>query len=128
MKSWGQFRQARPREWIKAYDPLPAVDHASGWFDQGGRDFQSLHIYVRKLKRPGRMARAFILSEFGGYSLKVPDHMWDETRKYGYRFYTNREELTEAYLTLLESELRPLLPTGTGCRGLHPDHRRWRSK
>ena len=38
--------------------------------------------------------------------------MWDETRKFGYRFYETREELTDAYLALLENELKPLIAQG----------------
>jgi hypothetical protein len=99
-------------QWVKAYDPTRLVDHASGWFDQGGGDFQSRHIYFKKLKQPKPDKRAFVISEFGGYSLKVPGHMWDENKKFGYRFYESSETLTEAYLTLLEKELKPLISQG----------------
>lgn len=111
-ESWGQFQANEVAAWVKGYDPTRLVDHASGWFDQGGGDFQSRHIYVKKLKRPKPDGRAFIISEFGGYSLKIPDHMWDETKKFGYRFYATREELTAAYLALLENELKPLIAQG----------------
>jgi beta-galactosidase/beta-glucuronidase len=111
-ESWGQFQAREIAEWVKAYDPTRLVDHASGWFDQGGGDFQSRHIYVKKLKRPKSDGRAFIISEFGGYSLKIPGHMWDENKKFGYRFYETREELTAAYLALLENELKPLIAQG----------------
>ena len=86
-ESWGQFQSAEIGEWVKAYDPTRLVDHASGWFDQGGGDFQSRHVYVKKLKRPKPDQRAFVISEFGGYSLKVDGHLWDEKKKFGYRFY-----------------------------------------
>jgi hypothetical protein len=111
-ESWGQFQAREIAEWVKAYDPTRLVDHASGWFDQGGGDFQSRHIYVKKLKRPKPDGRAFVISEFGGYSLKIPNHMWDENKKFGYRFYETREELTAAYLALLENELKPLIAQG----------------
>jgi beta-galactosidase/beta-glucuronidase len=111
-ESWGQFQARQAAEWVKMYDPTRLVDHASGWFDQGGGDFKSKHIYFKKLKRPGTDARAFIISEFGGYSLKIPGHQWDETRQFGYRFYETSEELTEAYLDLLENELKPLIAQG----------------
>jgi beta-galactosidase/beta-glucuronidase len=74
-ESWGQFHAREIADWVKAYDPTRLVDHASGWFDQGGGEFQSKHIYVKKLKRSKTDARAFIISEFGGYSLKTPGHM-----------------------------------------------------
>lgn len=63
-----------------------------------------------KLYRPHEDQRAFVISEFGGFSLKIPDHMWDEDKKFGYRFYDTREALTQAYVDLLENELKPLIP------------------
>lgn len=111
-ESWGQFHAHHISEWLKAYDPTRLVDHASGWFDQGSGDFSSKHIYFKKLKAPKADGRAFALSEFGGYSLKAPGHMWDEDKKFGYRFYNSAQELTEAYLALLRDELEPLIPQG----------------
>lgn len=111
-ESWGQFQANKIAEWLKAYDPTRLVDHASGWFDQGGGDFQSRHIYVKKLKRPAHDSRAFAITEFGGYSLKIPGHLWDENKKFGYRFYDSSQALTDAYLALLENELKPLIRQG----------------
>jgi hypothetical protein len=111
-ESWGQFHSGEVARWLKTYDPTRLVDHASGWFDQGEGDFQSKHIYFRKLHRPRRDRRAFVISEFGGYSLLIPGHAWDEDRKFGYRFYDTKEALTAAYLRLLEDELRPLIAQG----------------
>ena len=111
-ESWGQFRAREIAGWLKAYDPTRLVDHASGWFDQGSGDFQSKHVYFKKLKAPKTDGRAFVLSEFGGYSLKVPGHLWDEDKKFGYRFYDSSQELTEAYLTLLHDQLEPLIAQG----------------
>ncbi|MBI5965486.1 MAG: beta-galactosidase [Chloroflexi bacterium] len=111
-ESWGQFQSVEVAEWVKSYDPTRLVDHASGWFDQGAGDFQSRHVYVKKLKQPKRDKRAFVISEFGGYSLKVPGHIWDENKKFGYRFYETSETLTDAYLSLLETELKPLISQG----------------
>jgi beta-galactosidase/beta-glucuronidase len=111
-ESWGQFQANEVAKWVKSYDPTRLVDHASGWFDQGGGDFQSRHVYYKKLKRPSQDRRAFALSEFGGYSLKIPGHVWDEDKKFGYRFYDSPEALTEAYLRLLDKEVKPLIPQG----------------
>jgi beta-galactosidase/beta-glucuronidase len=111
-ESWGQFHAKAVAGWLKTYDTTRLVDHASGWFDQGGGDFQSKHIYFKRLKWPRPDTRAFIISEFGGYSQKIPGHMWDENKKFGYRFYDSREALTAAYIALLEDELQPLVPRG----------------
>jgi hypothetical protein len=111
-ESWGQFQAKEAAQWVKRQDPTRLVDHASGWFDQGGGDFQSAHIYFKKLKRSKPDGRAFALSEFGGYSLKMIGHVWDEDRRFGYRFFDTREALTNAYLALLENELEPLIAQG----------------
>lgn len=111
-ESWGQFQSVDVAKWVKMYDPTRLVDHVSGWFDQGAGDFQSRHIYFKKLKRPNSDQRAFVISEFGGYSLKVIGHLWDERKKFGYRFYETSEALTDAYLFLLEKELKPLISQG----------------
>jgi len=111
-ESWGQFHANQIAEWVKKYDPTRLVDHASGWFDQGGGDFQSRHVYVKKLFRPQPDRRAFVLSEFGGYSLIIPGNLWNENKKFGYRFYDSSDLLTNAYLALLENELKPLIAQG----------------
>ena len=111
-ESWGQFQAKKTAGWIQCCDSTRLVDHASGWFDQGGGDFQSAHIYFKKLKRPKPDGRAFVLSEFGGYSLPIAGHQWDETRRFGYRFFDTCEALTAGYLALLENELAPLIPQG----------------
>jgi beta-galactosidase/beta-glucuronidase len=111
-ESWGQFHAREIGEWVKEYDPTRLVDHASGWFDQGGGDFVSKHVYFKKLRRPAPDERAFVLSEFGGYSLKLPGHLWDPDKKFGYRHYNSPEELTAAYLDLLENQLQPLISQG----------------
>jgi beta-galactosidase/beta-glucuronidase len=49
-EAWGQFDAKAVAKWLHEYDPSRPVDHASGWFDQGGGDCKSLHIYFRKLK------------------------------------------------------------------------------
>ena len=111
-ESWGQFQSKAVAEWGKEYDPTRLVDHASGWFDQGGGDFQSRHVYVKKMKRPKPDRRAFVISEFGGYSLKISGRVWDEDKKYGYRYYETSDKLTVAYVNLLEKELKPLVSQG----------------
>ena len=42
-EGWGQFDSLRLTEKIHLADPGRLVDHASGWFDQGGGDVKSAH-------------------------------------------------------------------------------------
>jgi len=107
-EGWGQFDAGDIAEWLKRYDPTRPVDHASGWFDQGGGDFLSIHCYAKRLKRePPEEKRAVILSEFGGYSLTVPGHVWDATRHYGYSKLQTSEDLLRTYESVLMEQVRP---------------------
>ena len=112
-EGWGQFDAKRYAEWLSSYDPTRLVDHASGWFEQGGGDLRSLHVYFKKLPRfAPEKARAVVVSEFGGYSLKIPQHTWDPASVFGYRKFTSPEELTTAYVALLENQLKPWIQAG----------------
>jgi beta-galactosidase/beta-glucuronidase len=112
-EGWGQFDANAITEWLKAYDPTRLVDQASGWFDQGGGDCKSLHVYFKKLPQiQPEENRAAVLSEFGGYSLKVDGHLWNPEAEFGYKKFTSIAELTDAYLELLEKELKPCIEAG----------------
>ena len=54
-----------------------------------------------------------MLGEFGGLGLPLPGHTWQAEKNWGYRSFTTREELTDAYLALIR-KLHPL----TGDQGL----------
>lgn len=109
-EGWGQFDANRIARLIKAKDPTRPVDHASGWFDQGGGDFKSVHNYFRKLsvlKGP----RAYVLSEYGGYACRIPGHSSVE-RIYGYRQFPTQKEFSIAYHKLINRSLKPLIEKG----------------
>jgi hypothetical protein len=112
-EGWGQFDSRAVADWLKINDPTRLVDAASGWFDQGGGDCKSLHVYFKRLPgyRP-EQERALVVSEFGGYSLKLPGHLWNPDSEFGYRRVHSRPELTAAYLELLEKELKPWIRRG----------------
>ena len=112
-EGWGQFDAKEAAEWLADYDPTRPVDHASGWYDQGGGDCKSLHVYFKALPvlEPEKK-RAMVLSEFGGYTLKLEDHLWNPQAEFGYRKYAAREALTQAYIELLDKQLRPWIDAG----------------
>lgn len=115
-EGWGQFESVRISARLKDMDPTRLVDSTSGWFDQGAGDFESRHIYGIRLRRrklrSGTPGRAFVVSEFGGYSLSLNGHLWDARKKFGYRFYNTSQAMTQAYLELLETQLKPLIAQG----------------
>ncbi|WP_203568631.1 glycoside hydrolase family 2 protein [Aestuariimicrobium ganziense] len=112
-ESWGQFDARGAARLVRRLDPTRLVDHASGWFDQGDPEFRSRHRYVLKLRRPPRRdRRPFSLSEFGGLNLAVPGHLWDEQRRFGYRFFDDADGLAEAFTRLYREQLVPLVAHG----------------
>ena len=94
-EGWGQFDSLRITEKIHRADPTRLVDHASGWFDQGGGDVKSIHNYFRTL-RIHRDKRPCVLSEYGGYSCPVDGHLYPG-RTYGYGSCKTTEDFSAAY-------------------------------
>ena len=81
-EGWGQFDALRITDRIKREDPTRPVDHASGWFDQGGGDVRSVHNYFRPLTVK-KERRAFVISEYGGINCQIAEHSMNE-EVYGY--------------------------------------------
>lgn len=112
-EGWGQFDAKEIAENIKKYDPSRFVDHASGWYDQKGPDFKSMHKYVFPITMPKLDGRPFVISEFGGYQNSVPGHVWDDGKTFGlYLKFKDKEKLTNAYRKLIEKQVLPLIPKG----------------
>jgi hypothetical protein len=84
----------------------------SGWHDQGvGKtELKSLHTYYTPLKVP-KDTRPVVLSEFGGYSLKIEGHTFHE-KEFGYKTFKTQEELKTALQTLYLKKLKPLIAKG----------------
>ena len=98
-EGWGQFDALRIADEVKKEDPTRPVDHASGWFDQGGGDVRSVHNYFRPLTvEPDR--RAFVLSEYGGADCSIPGHSMSE-EEYGYQ-KLGEEEFPHTFRKLME--------------------------
>ncbi len=104
-EGWGQFDAARIAREVKALDPDRLVDHASGWYDQGAGDFKSLHVYFKPYRfRPDRRGRAVILSEFGGYALRVEGHCFNQ-KDFGYSRCADKDALLASLRRLYAEEV-----------------------
>lgn len=107
-EGWGQFDAKQVARDFKKLDPSRLVDHASGWHDQGGQDFQSEHVYYKKFRpKKDKYGRPLALTEFGGYSCPVEGHMASK-KLFGYRIYKTIDEYVEAVLRLYEQEILPV--------------------
>ncbi len=111
-EGWGQFDAKRIGDAIKEKDPSRFVDHASGWYDQKGCDFRSMHKYILPVILPKYDGRPIVLSEFGGYSQKIRNHVWNWEKSFGYQMYANKVALTNAYKSLHEKQIIPNIKKG----------------
>ncbi len=112
-EAWGQFDALKICKYVKSVDPSRVVDHASGWYDQGGGDIMSMHKYILPIRLPKLdNKRAFVITEFGGYSRKVTDHIWNAKKAFGYLMFKDKERLSAAYKKLHEKQIIPLIDKG----------------
>ncbi len=111
-EAWGQFDAKRIAEAVKEYDPTRFVDHASGWHDQNGPDFKSVHQYILPVVMPKADGRPFVLSEFGGYSRIIENHVWNRQKSFGYVMFKTKDSLTKAYKKLFEKQIIPKIRKG----------------
>lgn len=109
-EGWGQFQTEDMTRIVRRLDPNRLIDQASGWFDQGGGDFSSLHNYFFKLFIRSERERASVLSEFGGYSYREPGHCAKE-KLYGYGICKNKKDLEKRFLERWQG-VRNLIPQG----------------
>ena len=109
-EGWGQFCADDAYTKLKALDPSRWIDSTSGWFHQHLSDVDSLHIYFDKLHL-GKENKPQLLSEFGGYVWKVPEHSYNLEKTYGYKVFDTREAYVQALRALYQS-LIPLIRKG----------------
>jgi hypothetical protein len=98
---------------VREKDPTRIIDSVSGWHDQGvgNTELLSLHIYYTPLKVP-KDVRPVVLSEFGGYSMKVEGHVFNEYKEFGYKKFKDQEKLCVALDELYLNKLLPLILQG----------------
>lgn len=112
-EGWGQHETPATVEWVKNYDPTRLVNNASGWVDRKVGDVNDIHVYPGPGAPKLEANRAGVLGEFGGLGLPIKGHTWQAEKNWGYRNFKTPDELTDAYLGLMD-RLHPL----TGTDGL----------
>jgi hypothetical protein len=110
-EGWGQYDADRIFDMCKATDPSRVFDATSGWFEEKSSDVKSEHVYFKKLGLK-ESARPLVLSEFGGYSFKLPEHSFNLSKTYGYRFFNDKEAFTEALEALYLDEVASMIERG----------------
>lgn len=113
-EGWGQFDALKAAEFIRKRDDTRPIDHASGWYDQGGGDIKSIHWYFRPYhhKQPPKEQRPICLTEYGGYNYAVPGHCWGEGAEFGYKKIADPAEFNRAFQKLMEEQIIPAKERG----------------
>ena len=101
-EGWGQYDTERVTSWVKNYDPSRLVDDASGWTDKNVGDVHDMHNYPGPNSYRPEPNRAVVLGEFGGLGLPLPGHTWQDQANWGYRTFKTQDEVTAAYLDLVQ--------------------------
>ena len=110
-EGWGQFESKRMYRLIKSLDTSRFIDTASGWFSGAPSDVVSPHIYFKPVKIK-RSQKPTLLSEFGGYSHRVPSHAFNLDKEYGYRSFKDKEAFEDAFEKLYKDEIIPAIRNG----------------
>ena len=117
-EGWGQYDSDRICRLLKGADPARFFVSASGWFAQEEGDVESEHIYfssrVLEGTRPGKF---LLLSECGGFPLRVEGHTARDRKSYGYGGQARTPgELTGRVQGLYDDMVLPSVPKGVcGC-------------
>ncbi len=117
-EGWGQYDSDRIYRMCKAADPSRFFISTSGWFAQEESDVQSEHVYFNDRVLMGDQPGKFLfLSECGGFSFRVPGHVTQERRNYGYGEQArSSQELTQRIQALYDGMVLPSIPNGLcGC-------------
>ncbi len=109
-EGWGQFDADSVYIALKSRDSSRVYDATSGWFYGKRSDFDSHHVYFKKLRLRAR-GRALFLSEFGGYSHRVEGHC-EFVKNYGYRAFSEQKDYQNALISLYEKQILPLVKRG----------------
>ena len=111
-EGWGQFDSDNVYQKLKALDNTRIIDTTSGWFRRKCSDVESLHIYfgpwcqIRKGKKP------VVLSEFGGYTYPVENHIFNPDNAYGYKTCKSKEEFQSQIIALYRNKVLPAIDKG----------------
>jgi hypothetical protein len=110
-EGWGQYDTERLVDITKQMDLSRLVIGASGFVDKGVGDIHDVHGYPGPTGAAIDKYRVTTLGEFGGFGFPIKDHLWDESKAWGYVSYKNVQELEEAFERLI-GKLHPYVSEG----------------
>lgn len=100
-EGWGQYKADETYSYLKQFDNTRFFDSTSGWFKQKLTDFNSKHIYFKKITPIIKKEKSKVfLSEFGGYSYKILNHSFNLSKTYGYKFLKKQADFEKEFISL----------------------------
>ncbi len=118
-EGWGQFKANYVYNYLKDVDSSRIFDTASGWFKNPESDVESDHIYFKTpslVERAKNSEKPLVVSECGGYTLKIENHIWNPKAKYGYGGSDTIEGLTDKIEDMYNKMIIPAIKHGLcGC-------------
>ncbi len=106
-EGWGQFMSDRVFTYFKNKDLSRLFDATSGWFKNNNSDFESQHIYFKKIKITYSHKKPLLISEFGGFVFKINDHSYNLNQTFGYKFFKNRQDYQNGFILLYKEQILP---------------------
>ncbi len=114
-EGWGQFHSDAVYDMVKSWDKTRIYDSTSGWFSQKKNDFDSEHIYMKQIELKPQ-GRPYLVSECGGFTMRVKDHSYSMYNTYGYGVCEESEELTDKIIKMYKEMVLPGISKGVcGC-------------
>ena len=110
-EGWGQFDADDCYDELKPLDKTRIFDTTSGWFKAKKTDVESEHIYFKPI-RLKKSDKPIVLSEFGGYSHRVEDHIFNLDKNYGYKSFEKLIDFQNALSALYEKQVIPAIKSG----------------
>lgn len=115
-EGWGQFEADKIYRLLKKTDPSRLYDATSGWFQQKESDFDSRHVYFKNKVLKTKKEKPILLSECGGYTRYIENHVYNSQASYGYGKANSEKSLTYRILKLYDEMVIPSIKWGLcGC-------------
>ncbi len=104
-EGWGQF-SGDTYKIVKSLCGNRVVDTASGWFFTKSSDVYSHHVYFKKIRLKYPLDKPTVLSEFGGYSLRIKDHSFNK-KTFGYSKKSSEDIFLKSVEDLYSKQIIP---------------------
>ena len=111
-EGWGQFNSTAVYHRLKALDSSRFIDTTSGWFRGSESDVESLHIYFGFWHRLRPSEKPIVLSEFGGFTYSVENHIFNPDKSYGYGTCQDSAQLDQRLRDIYLQRVIPAVKQG----------------